>query len=196
MQTRQDFFFRPSGDRHPHPRVGHAGSSALRPKLFYQHFGYAHLGALPLYAGAPVIAALGLSDMSVRLVAVIWSVAALLMLVALVRQLRWRNAEIAVVLFACTPVFIHLARINFGHAPSLFCVCAGLYAYVRGRDQLSWRWSALGGFALAASVYGQAAYYIAGTGSSSAASPSPRCSSTGSSGVPIGHSVLRLPRSA
>jgi 4-amino-4-deoxy-L-arabinose transferase-like glycosyltransferase len=134
---------------------------ALRPKLFYQIFSYAHLGALPLYASAPVIAVLGLSDMSVRLVSVIWSVAALLMLVALVRQLRWRNGEIAVVLFACTPVFIHFARINFGHAPSLFCVCSGLYAYARGRDQSSWRWSALAGFALAASIYGQPAYYIA-----------------------------------
>ena len=69
--------------------------------------------------------------MLVRLAAVIWSVAALLALVALVRRLHWRNGEIAVALFACTPIFIHLARVNFGHAPSTFCLCLGLYAYAR-----------------------------------------------------------------
>ena len=134
---------------------------ALRPRLFYSHLGYEHLGALPLYAGAPVIAALGLSDMSVRLASVLWFAAALIVLIILVRRLGWRNGEIAVVLFGYTPAFIHLARVNFGHGPSLFCINLGLYAYVRGREQGSWRWSALAGLALAAAIYGEAAYYIA-----------------------------------
>ena len=62
----------------------------LRPSIFYHHFGYEHLGSLPLYAGAPVIAIVGFSDNAVRLASVIWGVLALLMLVALMRQLRWQ----------------------------------------------------------------------------------------------------------
>ncbi len=134
---------------------------SFHPRLFYSHLGYEHLGALPLYAGAPVVAALGLSDMSVRLASGLWFAAALVMLVALVRRLGWRNGEIAVVLFGCTPIFIHLSRVNFGHGPSLFGTSLGLYAYVRGREEASWRWSVLAGFALAAAIYGEAAYYIA-----------------------------------
>jgi hypothetical protein len=137
------------------------GLPHLRPSLFYHHFEYAHLGSLPLYAGAPVIAILGIGDTSVRLASVIWAVLALLMLVILTRRLRWRNGEIAVALFGATPVFIHLSRVNFGHAPSMFCVSAGLYAYARGRSASSWRWPALAGAALGASAYGQAAWYIA-----------------------------------
>ena len=96
-----------------------------------------------------------------RLASGVWFAAALIVLITLVRRLGWRNGEIAVVLFGYTPAFIHLARVNFGHGPSLFCISLGLYAYVRGREQGSWRWSALAGLALAAAIYGEAAYYIA-----------------------------------
>jgi hypothetical protein len=129
--------------------------------LFYQHFAYSHLGALPLYAAAPVVAVLGLSDFSVRLVSVVWSALALLALWGLTRHLRWRNGGLAVALFAFSPVFIHLARISMGHAPSLFVTCAGLLTFALGRDRASLRWSLLAGLLLGASGYGNAAWYIA-----------------------------------
>ena len=132
----------------------------LRPALFYHHFKNP-FGALPLYAGAPVALVLGLSDFSVRLVSVLWSAAALVVLVALVRRLGWRHGEVAVVLFACTPIFLHLSRVNFGHAPSLFCVSLGLYAFVRARDTASRRWAVVSGLALGISAYGNPAYYLA-----------------------------------
>src|SRR5680860_1209177 len=129
--------------------------------LFYDHFMYSHLGALPLYTTAPVVLVLGLSDMPVRLGSAIWSVAALLVLLGLVRHLQWRNGPLAVALFAFSPVFIHISRINLGHAPSLFCVCMGLYAFVRAREHGSRRWGAAAGVVLGLSVYGNAAYYLA-----------------------------------
>lgn len=145
---------------HAH-RLLSQGLNQFRPFLFYPHFGYSHLGALPVYATAPAVALLGLSDISVRLSSVIWSMAAVLMLVAVVRHLRWRYGEIGIVLFAFSPVFIHISRINFGHAPSLLCICVGLYAYARARASRSIRWAILGGLAFGASVYGYSSYYIA-----------------------------------
>jgi len=129
--------------------------------LFYEHILYSHLGALPLYATAPVVLVLGWSDMAVRLSSVIWSVAAVLALLGFVRQMQWRNGALAVALFAFSPVFIHISRINLGHAPSLFCVSAGLYAFVRFREQSSRLWGVAAGAALGISVYGNAAYYLA-----------------------------------
>src|SRR5688500_5143906 len=35
--------------------------------LFYQHFAYVHLGSLPLYATAPFIAVLGVTDLAIRM---------------------------------------------------------------------------------------------------------------------------------
>ncbi|MDQ2682263.1 MAG: glycosyltransferase family 39 protein, partial [Chloroflexota bacterium] len=133
----------------------------FRPALFYQHFDYHHLGALTLYAAAPVLAIGGLSNETVRLAAAIWSVLAIVMLVLTVRRLGWRHGEIAVVAFGLTPVFIHIGRIQFGHAPSLFCTAAGYYAYVRARQDRSWQWAAGSGLLFGASMYGQAAWYIA-----------------------------------
>lgn len=133
----------------------------FRPPVFYQHFGYSHLGALPVYASAPLVWLLGLSDLSIRLVSVVWTVAAIVVLFALMRRLGWRNGEVAVLLFASAPVFLHIGRINFGHAPSLFCVCTGMYALARARDGASIRWALVCGTAFGLSVYGNAAYYLA-----------------------------------
>jgi len=129
--------------------------------LFYDSFMYSHLGALPLYASAPVVQALGLSDMSVRLVSVCFSLAALVVLLALMRHLRWRNGPLAVALFAFSPIFVHVSRINLGHAPSLLCVTSGLYAFVRYQEHSSRVWGIAAGAALGLSVYGNAAYYLA-----------------------------------
>lgn len=142
-------------------RLVSAGIRNFDLPLFYTHFGYHHLGALPLYAGAPIAAIFGLDVQSVRLQAVVWSVLGVLPLIALVRRLGWRYGEVGVIAFACTPVFIHLARFNFGLAPSFFCVAAGLGCYARARESDSIRWGAAAGVAIAVSAYGNGAYYIA-----------------------------------
>ncbi len=133
----------------------------FRPQLFYDHFDYHHLGALPLFASAPVLAFAPLDDWSVRIVSAIWSLLAVVMLVLTVRRLGWRHGEIAVIGFALTPVFIHFSRIQFAHAPSLFCTAAAYYAYVRSREGKSWKWALGSGLLFGAAMYGQAAWYIA-----------------------------------
>jgi 4-amino-4-deoxy-L-arabinose transferase-like glycosyltransferase len=131
------------------------------PPLFYHHLEYDHLGALPLYFGAPFVAVLGLSDFSVRLVNVFWSVMAILLLILMVRRMKWRYGELAVIAFAFTPIYIHLARIQFGHGPSVFCVSAGLYCWVRSHQTGSARWGVGSGLLIGASMYGAPSYYIA-----------------------------------
>ncbi len=129
--------------------------------IFYQHFGYTHLGALPLYASAPFVAALGLTEFSVRLASVIFAIGGLILLIALVRRLRWACGEVGILVFAFSPVFIHLSRVNFAHSPSFFCTAAGLYCFVRAKQQGSIKWAGLAGIAFGLSIYGNAAYYLA-----------------------------------
>lgn len=135
--------------------------TSLHFPIFYEHFDYHHLGALPLYASAPILAIAPLDDWSVRLVSAVWSLLAVLMLVQTVRRLGWRHGEIAVIGFAVTPVFIHIGRIQFGHAPSLFCTASAYYCYVRARKDASWKWAIGSGLLFGAAMYGQAAWYIA-----------------------------------
>lgn len=129
--------------------------------IFYQHFGYTHLGALPLYASAPFVAILGLTEFSVRLASVIFAIGGLIMLIALVRRLRWAFGEIGVLVFAFSPIFLHLSRVNFALSPSFFCTAAGLYCFVRAKQPSSLTWAVLTGIAFGLSIYGNAAYYLA-----------------------------------
>ena len=139
----------------------HHDHTHFRPALFYHHFEYHNLGALPLYAGAPIIGILGLTEFSVRLVSALWSLLGMLVLIATFRRLHWRNGWIAAVAFALTPVFIHMSRIEFGHGPSVFCVCAGFYGWLRSRQESSRKWGIGSGLLFAASIYGAPSYYIA-----------------------------------
>ena len=83
------------------------------------------------------------------------------MLIATLHRLRWRNGWIAAIAFALTPVFIQMSRIEFGHGPSVFCICAGLYAWLSARQGNSWKWGLACGLLLGASIYGAPSYYIA-----------------------------------
>ena len=129
--------------------------------FFYQHFAYTNFGTLPLLASAPFVALLGLSDFSIRLASLFWSIGANVLLIALVRRLGWSFGEIGVLAFAFSPVFIHVARLNFGHGPSLFCITAALYCYARAHDSPQWRWPLLAGIGFGLSVYGNLSYYLA-----------------------------------
>lgn len=129
--------------------------------FFYQHFGYSHLGTLPLLTTAPFVMIYGLSDFSVRLASMAWAAAAIPVLILFVRKVGWSYGEAGVIAFAASPVFIHFARINFGQSPSILAVSVGLLCYAVGKDRGQRRWPLLAGAAVAISAYGNSAFYLA-----------------------------------
>src|SRR5918911_296899 len=92
--------------------------------IFYNHFGYT-LGSLPLYATGPFVYILGLTEFSVRLSSAVFTLASFVLLYLILRKLKVNHARIGVLIFALAPVVIHIGRINFGHAPSIFLMLLG-----------------------------------------------------------------------
>lgn len=128
--------------------------------LFYSHFGTT-AGALPVYATAPFVWILGLSESSVRFASVFYTVATLAVLYLTFRHLRHRTPWLPVLIFALTPIVIHISRVNFGHAPSLFLIALGYFLYLRSRDAGRMVLAIGGGIALGISAYGYPGFYIA-----------------------------------
>lgn len=128
--------------------------------LFYSHFGTT-AGALPVYATAPFVAIFGLSEFSVRLASVAFIAATFIVLFLTLRRLQLATPWLPVVIFALTPIVIHMSRINFGHTPSLFLIALGYYLYLQGRERRRIWLVVTGGVAIGASAYGYPGFYIA-----------------------------------
>lgn len=128
--------------------------------LFYSHFGTT-AGALPVYATAPFVAIFGLSEFSVRFASVFFMTATFVVLFLTFRRLEIGTPWLPVVIFALTPIVIHISRINFGHAPSLFLIALGYSLYLRGRDARRIWLVIAGGVAIGASAYAYPGFYIA-----------------------------------
>lgn len=128
--------------------------------LFYDHFGTT-AGFLPVYATAPFVWLFGLSEFSVRLASVTFMAATFAVLIVTFRQLGLTAPWLPVLIFALSPITIHMSRIAFGHAPSLFLLALGHLLYLRGRDGPRWGWVSLGGVAIGASAYGYPGFYVA-----------------------------------
>ncbi len=136
----------------------------IRPEgtfsLFYSHFGTT-AGALPVYATAPFVWIFGLSEFSVRFASVFFMVATFAVLFLTFRHLELATPWLPVVIFALTPIVIHISRVNFGHAPSLFLLALGYLLYLQGRDARR-IWLVIGGgVAIGLSAYGYPGFYIA-----------------------------------
>lgn len=128
--------------------------------LFYSHFGTT-AGSLPVYATAPFVWILGLSEFSVRFASVCFMLATFVVLYRTFRHLGIASPWLPVLMFALTPIVIHISRVNFGHAPSLFFLALGYHLYLRGRDTQR-MWPAVGGgMAIGVSAYGYPGFYIA-----------------------------------
>ncbi len=127
-----------------------------------------------LYTHAPLglhlhnVASIGVfgdRELSIRLVAAFWSVAAFCMLFAVVRRL-WSDAHglLAAAFFndtATTEIYTNMANHSAGF---IFWSLLVLYLYVRSRDAVPWRWPPfflfLGAFTMAA-TWDWPAYYVA-----------------------------------
>ena len=128
--------------------------------FFFDHFGYTS-GTLPLYATAPFVWLFGLTEFAVRLASVFFMVATFAVLYGIFRHLRLSAPWLPVLIFALSPVVIHLSRVNFGHTPSLFLIASGYALYLLGRDRGRIALSMLGGAAIGLSAYGYPGFYLA-----------------------------------
>jgi len=137
------------------------GQDARFP-LFYDHFGTV-AGALPAYATAPFVWLFGLNEVSVRSASMVFMLVTCAVLYRTFRLLDVAVPWLPVLIFALTPVVIHLSRINFGHTPSLFLIALGYDLYLRGRTGQRLWLSAIGGAAIGVSAYGYPGFYVATT---------------------------------
>lgn len=128
--------------------------------LFYSHFGTT-AGSLPVYATAPFVWLLGLNEYAVRFTSVFFMIATFAVLYLTFRHLEVATPWLPVLAFALTPIVIHMSRVNFGHAPSVFLIALGYALYLRGRDAQRIRAVIGGGVAIGMSAYGYPGFYIA-----------------------------------
>lgn len=120
--------------------------------FFYNHFQYIY-GAVLVYATFPFIKLFGLNDFSVRLASVFFALLSLYVIYITLKTMKARCKVFSVVLFAMTPIFFHLSRINFGHLFSFFFLALGYYFYTKSKPWLS-------GLSFAASLYGHSSFVL------------------------------------
>jgi 4-amino-4-deoxy-L-arabinose transferase-like glycosyltransferase len=138
------------------------GEPVLTPNVFfYQHFGHDRLGSLAIFATAPFVALLGLTDQGIRLTSAVLMVATVAVVYLTLRRLATPFAVLPAALFAMSPVVIHLARINFAHGPSLLALAIAYWLYVEARLRGRLRWAVAAGTALGLSAYGYSGFLIA-----------------------------------
>ncbi len=128
--------------------------------FFFDHFGYTS-GTLPLYATAPFVWLFGLNEVAVRAASVFFMVATFAVLYGIFRHLKLTAPWLPILIFALSPIVIHLARVNFGHTPSLFLIASGYGLYLLGKNRHRIMLSALGGAAIGLSAYGYPGFYLA-----------------------------------
>ncbi len=128
--------------------------------FFFDHFGYTS-GTLPLYATAPFVWLLGLNEVAVRSASVFYMVATFAVLYGIFWHLKASTPWLPVLIFALSPIVIHLSRVNFGHTPSLFLIASGYGLYLLGKARRGIVLSALGGAAIGLSAYGYPGFYLA-----------------------------------
>lgn len=128
--------------------------------FFYDHFGTV-AGSLSIAGTVPFVRLLGLDEFSLRLPSAVFTMATALVLLLFFRRSGVAYPWIAPLVFLLSPLTIHLGRINFGHAPSLFMIALGYSLYVKGREQGLRGLCGLGGVLLGASAYGYPGFYVA-----------------------------------
>lgn len=130
------------------------------PPLFYQHFNTV-IGYLPIIATAPFVLLGNLSELTVRLSSVIYSLLGLFIVYLTLRELNI-NIIFPLLLLAFSPLFFHISRINFGHTPSFMFVSLGLLFYFKFKKKKLLHYLIISAVALGVSSYGYAGY-IPGT---------------------------------
>lgn len=130
------------------------------PLFFYKHFHYV-LGYLPILSTAPFVFLLGLSEFSVRLASVFYSLIGIFFVYLSLNQLGVRKLY-PLLFFAFTPLFFHISRINFGHTPSFLFMSIGIFFKIRYQKTRSLIYIILSSLSFGISIYGYGGY-LAGT---------------------------------
>jgi hypothetical protein len=127
---------------------------------FMDHFGTV-AGALSAYAVVPFFALFGATDTALRLSTAAIMLATLAVLRTILRRMDVRGSDLAVLLFATSPIVIHLSRVTFGHAISLFCLVLGYAIYLRSGPRSMLVLAPLGGAIAGCAAYGYTGFYVA-----------------------------------
>jgi len=129
-------------------------------RIFYSHFGTPLLGALPLYSTWPFVAVFGLDAFGVRFASSVYTALALFFAFLALRRLRVPYPILPVLIVGTQPIIVHLARINFGHAPSFFLLMVASWLWIRARQEERVWQAALGGFIAGVAAYGHLSYVV------------------------------------
>lgn len=129
-------------------------------QLFYNHFGTV-AGALPIYATAPFVWLFGLNEFSLRLASAVFTLATGVVLWWTFRLLRLRSPWLPALIFILSPVVIHIGRINFGHAPSIFLLASGYALLLRATASHRMPTAIGAGVCLGLAAYGYPGFYVA-----------------------------------
>lgn len=121
--------------------------------FFYRHFEYI-VGTLEVYTTAPFVKLFGLSDFSIRLPSVAFAFFSFVIIYRLLKLLGTPFPSLSILFTAFTPLFFHIARINFGHLPAYFFMLAGFYLFHVAKRKHQRRFVVLSGLCFGVSLYG------------------------------------------
>lgn len=140
---------------HAYEIINNDTSGFINP-FFYKHFHYV-VGALPVYGAVFFVKLFGLNDHSVRLSSVFFSLLSLFVLYKIFKKIKAKYTIFLVIMFAFTPIFFHISRINFGHLISFFFLILGYYYYIKPNPWLS-------GIFFSVSLYGYSGFILGTSG--------------------------------
>lgn len=129
--------------------------------FFYNHFNYI-LPSLPIITTAPFVY-FGLDDLTVRLPSVFYSLLSIFFIFLTLKYLLKSNKlEILFTLFLLvfTPLFFHISRINFGHAPSFLFISISIFLFFKYKKTKKFFYLITSGISLGISSYGYPGYMI------------------------------------
>jgi len=131
-----------------------------RFSFFYHHFD-AICGSVTIFATAPFIWLFGLNEFAVRFTSVAFMLATFVVLWLTFRLLKCSHPWLPVLIYALTPLTLHISRVNFGHAPSIFLIALGYYLYLRSQSASNLPLAVAGGAVIGLSAYGYPGFYAA-----------------------------------
>lgn len=129
-------------------------------RIFYSHFGTPLLGALPVYSTWPFVTVFGLDEFGVRFASSVYTALALVFVFLALRRLRVPYPILPVLIVGTQPIIVHLARINFGHAPSFFLLMVATWLWIRARQEERVWQAALAGFIAGVAAYGHLSFVV------------------------------------
>jgi hypothetical protein len=122
-------------------------------------------------------APLGQAEWAIRIASPILHAATALMVFAIARRVTdgWRSA-MAAIMYLTLPGISYSSGLISTDVPLLFFWSVTFYAFLRGCEEESWRWSAIGGIALGLGLLSKYAmlYFLAGAAVAAVCSPSAR----------------------